>query len=127
MRRRYGKTKLSVRTEQAEDVNPMESVANLVDAMLVLACGLMLALIINWNVDVGSGGSLKEMTQGQEVSELGGSNSGDTSTLEGDYEEMGMVYRDPETGKYYLVQTPQDSSEGSGDGATTEAGDGSEE
>ena len=33
-----------------------------------------------------------------------------------------------EGGKYYLVQTPQDSSEGSGESATTtEAGDGSED
>ncbi len=127
MRRRYGKTKLSIRTEQEEDVNPMESVANLVDAMLVLACGLMLALIINWNVDVGSGGNLKEMTQGQEISEVGGSGSSDISTLEEGYEEMGLIYRDPETGKYYMVQKPQESSEGTGDGAeTAETGDGNE-
>lgn len=120
MRRRYGKTKLSIRSEREEDVNPMESVANLVDAMLVLACGLMLALIINWNVDVGSGGSLKEMNQGQEVTELGGTSSGELSALEGNYEEMGLVYRDPETGKYYLVQKPQEEAK-----STEEAGDGS--
>ena len=47
MRRRYGKTKLEVRQDSMDDINPMEGVANLVDAMLVLACGLMLALIIN--------------------------------------------------------------------------------
>ena len=33
-------------------VNPMDSVSNLADAMLVLAVGIMLALIINWNVDI---------------------------------------------------------------------------
>ena len=30
----------------------MESVANLVDIMLVFACGLMVAIIIYWNVDL---------------------------------------------------------------------------
>ena len=33
-------------------VNPMDSVSNLADAMLVLAVGIMLALIINWNVNI---------------------------------------------------------------------------
>ena len=115
MRRRYGKTKLSIRSEREEDINPMEGVANLVDAMLVLACGLMLALIINWNVDVGSGQQTVEMDQQQEVTELGGSSDGDVTSLEGNYEEMGMVYRDPETGKYYMVQKTQE-----GEGETGE-------
>ena len=37
-------------------VNPMDSISNLADAMLVLAVGIMLALIINWNVDISSAG-----------------------------------------------------------------------
>ena len=32
-----------------EEQNPMEGVANLVDAMLVLACGLMMAIISFYN------------------------------------------------------------------------------
>ena len=35
-----------------EEQNPMEGVANLVDAMLVLACGLMMAIISFYNVDI---------------------------------------------------------------------------
>ncbi len=35
-----------------EDINPMDGMANLADMMLVFACGLMLALITYWNVDV---------------------------------------------------------------------------
>lgn len=115
MRRRYGKSGLSVRYESTEDVNPMESVANLVDAMLVLACGLMLALIINWNVDVGSGGTVA-VDQGKEVSELGGSSSGEVSELEGNYEELGMVYRDPATGKLYMVTDASEKTGGENEG-----------
>ena len=33
-------------------VNPMEGLGNLADAMLVLAVGIMLALILNWKLDV---------------------------------------------------------------------------
>ena len=114
MRRRYGKTKLEVRQDSMDDINPMEGVANLVDAMLVLACGLMLALIINWNVDVGSAGTTVELEQNQEVTSLEGvSSSGETSTMDGSYEEMGMVYRDPATGKLYMV-TPEHQEAGSG-------------
>ena len=39
------------RREESE-VNPMDGVANLSDAMLILAVGIMLALILNWNVDI---------------------------------------------------------------------------
>lgn len=104
MRRRYSSSRFDVRSDKPEDLNPMESVANLVDAMLVLACGLMLALIINWNVDVGSAGTTVELNQEQEVTELDGvSSSGELSDLDSNYEKMGVVYRDPVTGKYYMV------------------------
>ena len=120
MRRRYGKTSLSVRDSSPEEVNPMESVANLVDAMLVLACGLMLALVINWNVDVGSAGTKVELNKDKEVASVSGlSGNGEISDLEGNYEELGMVYRDPETGKLYMIrQSAQET--GSGEAGSNE-------
>ena len=120
MRRRYGKTSLSVRDSSPEEVNPMESVANLVDAMLVLACGLMLALIINWNVDVGSAGTKVELSKDKEMASVSGlSGNGEISDLEGNYEELGMVYRDPETGKLYMIrQSAQET--GSGEAGSNE-------
>ena len=39
------------RAEEAP-ADPMHAIGNLADAMLVLAVGIMLALIINWNVDI---------------------------------------------------------------------------
>ena len=84
------------------DFNPMDGKANLADVMLVFACGLILALIINWNVDVSS---IK--TQQPDVTyEVEGVESDSTQTIDGEseLEEMGTVYRDPETGKYYVVE-----------------------
>lgn len=40
--------------EGGKEVNPMEGVANLADVMLVLAVGMMLALVVAWNVDIAS-------------------------------------------------------------------------
>lgn len=37
-----------------EDVNPMNYMSNLSDAMLVLAVGIMLAVVVAWNVDISS-------------------------------------------------------------------------
>lgn len=50
-RNKFGKSSWSD-FDSGEDVNPMEGVANLADAMLVLAVGIMMALIVAWDVDV---------------------------------------------------------------------------
>ena len=34
-----------------DDADPMASVANIADIMLVFACGLMMALVTVWNID----------------------------------------------------------------------------
>ena len=87
------------------DQNPMDGLANLADLMLVLACGLMLSLVMHWNVDLAGSGELVGMEQGAQVQELDGlteSSSGDLKDQSG-YEEMGKVYKDPKTGKLYMV------------------------
>ena len=82
----------------------LEGVANLADVMLVLACGLMLALVINWNIDV-SPGKPEEPPKANEIQtelEFSGS-EGENLDADADYEELGRVYRDPATGKLYLI------------------------
>lgn len=39
------------RLRSKEDTDPMASVANIADIMLVFACGLMMALVTVWNID----------------------------------------------------------------------------
>lgn len=95
-RLRAGRTK--------EDLNPMEGVANMADAMLVFACGLLLALILSWNVSVNEMGEIN--TNANQVYEVNGIDGGITQQIDENtnLEEMGTVYRDPVTGKYYLLQ-----------------------
>lgn len=80
--------------------------ANLADIMLVFACGLMLALIINWNVDIGgTSGKAVAVQQGQEVTSSlqGAETNANPMDDSAQYEKMGTVYKDPVTGKMYLV------------------------
>jgi hypothetical protein len=87
--------------EYAEyELNPMDGVANLADVMLVLACGLMLALIINWNVKINT----EPQDGSTPMTEVETPADGDASALNQDeYAEVGKVYYDKETGKYYMV------------------------
>jgi len=62
----------------------MDGMGNLADLMLVLACGLMIAIIAFWNVDLSK---VNEIQQNE------------------DYQSMGQAYEDPETGQIFIIQT----------------------
>ena len=84
--------------------NPMDSLANLVDAMLVLACGLMMAIISFYNVDIkGSSSKTEELKQEQlkEVEDYGVID--ENGNISGGFESRGKVYEDKKTGKMYIV------------------------
>jgi len=103
MSNRFGSRRLNVE----EDMNPLDGLINLADIMLVLVAGLLLALIINWNIDIGGNSSeAVSITQGQEVSENTQGlkeNDSENSVDYSQYEKMGVVYKDPSTGKLYMV------------------------
>jgi len=105
-----------------EDVNPMNYISNLSDAMLILAVGIMLALIVHWNVDIStSGGTMSDsgisyaadgsvlidkeqaaaMTE-EELEKLQ-QESGVGSDSQG-MEKAGELYYDETTGTYYIVR-----------------------
>ncbi len=101
----------SLRTRRIESaLDPMASVANLSDAMLVFACGLLIALVVAWNVDLGAVTQV-EIDQSQRIE--------DPESLENmldgagsDYVQRGVVYEDPNTGTLYLLEesSAQDDS-----------------
>ena len=97
--RRLSARSLRSRSDDAP-VNPMDSISNLADAMLVLAVGIMLALIINWNVDISAAGQTAISFEQDDLTESQSS----AGTIEGDLTEMGKVYYDKETGTYYIVE-----------------------
>ncbi|MDR2457797.1 MAG: DUF2149 domain-containing protein [Clostridiales Family XIII bacterium] len=95
------------RRQEIEDVNPMEGAINIVDAMLVFACGLMLSLVIYWNVDI-KNKELQPAKEQQEIeqNEISGSEktADDLKNAPGKYKRMGSVYVDPDTGKMYMIE-----------------------
>jgi hypothetical protein len=97
-----------------EDANPMEGAINIVDAMLVFACGLMLSLVIFWNVDL-QDKALVPVEKGAEVSEVNNVTEEVKETIdsEAEYEKLGTVYMDPATGKMYLIQEESASGDSS--------------
>jgi len=94
------------RRRTPEDVFPMEGAVNIVDAMLVFACGLVLSLVIHWNVDLGQAGKRVDLKQGQEVTQAPEIRKDLIEAGEGRgrlYEKMGTVYKDPATGKLFML------------------------
>ena len=88
----------------------MAGTSNLVDAMLVIAVGFLVFVIISWNMTamIDPDTSIQEQMQqktteidpGQQLNE-----TPDTSNSSGQgYTEMGKVYKDPSTGKLIMVE-----------------------
>ena len=85
---------------ETDAVDPMDSMANLVDVMLVFACGLIAALVVSQG-----GLKQKEALQPKEIEkkqELPEMPQGVGAGGEG-YEPVGQVYKDSTTGKLILI------------------------
>ncbi len=82
-------------SEQEQDF--MAGLVNLLDVMLVFSVGLIIALVLSWNlqhlvfIPVERGKELKELPL---IEEGGGQG----------YQERGKVYQDPETGRLILIE-----------------------
>ena len=94
---------------------PMAGSANLVDAMLVLAVGFLIFLVMSWNMqnvvfaDMSQEDRQKTMEAMKQVAEIQqGSELNDTPQSESGsgqgYAKKGTVYQDPQTGKLIMVE-----------------------
>ena len=92
--------------------DPMAGTSNLVDAMLVIAVGLLIFVVISLNMQSvvfhdnqnqsieENSQNITEVSEGQVLNE-----TPDTSDSSGQgYMEMGKVYKDPSTGKLIMVE-----------------------
>lgn len=87
-----------------QDDEPLGPLANLVDIMLVFACGLIAALVAqsadlkqHFNVE-----NSKPVEAGKELIDVPQSLKNSLQGREG-YQSMGQVYKDPKTGKMILI------------------------
>lgn len=102
-----------------EDADPRIGLVNLADVMLVFACGLMLALVSRWGVNLST---VEEMDSSnmQEIEDVQ-SMIDEMQSGGGGYDERGKVYQDPETGTLYLLE-PEETGQGESDGSAGEDG-----
>ncbi len=101
---------------RSEEEDPMAGTSNLVDAMLVIAVGLLVFVVLSWNMQniifnenmsqeqkeqvMKNIQNVTEISEGQELNE-----TPDTSNTTGQgYTEMGTVYQDPTTGRMVMIQ-----------------------
>ncbi|MGD9623600.1 MAG: DUF2149 domain-containing protein [Arcobacter sp.] len=88
-----------------EDDEPLGPLANLVDIILVFACGLIAALVAlspNLQEHFKVSADTKVITQGKELVEIPKEIKENMETKEG-YKSLGQVYKDPKTGKLILI------------------------
>ena len=98
-------TRLRARRMRAEDstVNPMDGLGNLADAMLVLAVGIMLALVLNWKLDLTAVSAEPEATEAPiEISEDDMRSTSEELDA-GALQKVGALYYDEATGTYYAI------------------------
>lgn len=69
----------------------MESVVNLIDIMLIFACGLMVSIASLWNINMNASKQINK-------------------TKSNSYQDMGQVYEDPVTKKMYIIKTDESKS-----------------
>ncbi|MEA4958013.1 MAG: DUF2149 domain-containing protein [Methanobrevibacter sp.] len=111
MARKNRKNRSSSRVEE----DPMAGTTNLVDAMLVISVGLLVFLVMSWNMqsvvfsDMTAEEKQNTMKEMQKVSQVNqGKELNDTpNTTESSgqgYVEMGKVYKDPSSGKLIMVE-----------------------
>ena len=107
-----------------EDADPRVGLVNLADVMLVFACGLMLALVTYWNLDMSA---MTEVVQAEEMTEVEGIEDLANQMGNGgsNFTQLGMVYEDPMTGKMYMLkeEAPYGGGAARG-GGQDQAGDG---
>jgi len=85
---------------QREEVDPMASMSNIGDVMLVFACGLMAALITAWSVDLAEFQKVEisEEFDAEKTTEINEDLFGEGES----FVDKGHLYQDPATGKWYL-------------------------
>ena len=103
--------KRSRRRSRRVEEDPMAGTSNLVDAMLVIAVGFLVFVIISWNMQamIDPSQNIQEQMQQQKTTQVDQgqqlNDTPDTSNSSGQgYMEMGKVYKDPSTGKLIMVE-----------------------
>ena len=98
--------------QNTEDINPMHSLTNLADAMLVLAMGIMVALVLHWNVNLAESSGSTDTEDSEQVVPFHQEDMEDQEKLPDSAKPSGQVYYDAESDTYYIVDGDGQNSAG---------------
>lgn len=100
---------ISRRNAHREEISPMESMVNLVDVMLVFICGLLISIVMYWNLNMDNlmvildNEQLIQIDNPEELPEQ-------LQGLSPDENGLGTAIMDPKTGDVYVVGEKDDVS-----------------
>lgn len=105
--------------EEKVDADPRVGLVNLADVMLVLACGLMVALVAHWNIDLSQVSEVEAQSEMTEISQDDINRMADEmqNGFGNSYEQRGTVYEDPTTGQLYMLEQEYDTINTEEDGS----------
>ncbi len=113
--RLYGRSRRR-RRQRGEDINPMDGVGNMFDVMMVFACGLMIAIMMLWNIDLNNVVNIIDQT---ELIELDEDEAIDQSNAAAsNYDNLGTAIEDPNTGKTFVVDDSNKAGAENGEGSS---------
>ena len=81
----------------------MNYLSNLSDVMLILAVGIMLALVVHWNVPINT--PQEKQDPAETAVEFSEDDLESIDELPENMQKAGEVFYDPETGSYYIVNS----------------------
>lgn len=100
MARLLGSTTLLPPEDASGGIDPMSGLGNLMDVMLVFACGLILALIAHYNVNLSAVPESVDMQEVEGQLQYAEEGAADGTSQ---YMELGLAYQDVNTGQVYVV------------------------
>ena len=98
--RLYGRSSRR-RRQRGENIDPMAGVGNMFDVMMVFACGLMIAIMMLWNVDLSNVVNIIDQTELVELDEDEAIDQSNAAAS--NYDNIGTAIEDPNTGKTFVV------------------------
>lgn len=108
--RLYGRSSRR-RRQRGEEPDPMAGVGNMFDVMMVFACGLMIAIMMLWNVDLSSVVNIIDQTELVELDEDEAIDQSNAAAS--NYDNIGTAIEDPDTGKTFVVSDENKSGKNS--------------
>jgi hypothetical protein len=91
-----------------KDVDPMAGIINIVDVFLVCMAGVLAMFVLFYNVDLNHPSVIK-VEEGRDIQGVSDFQDNSKDEEDGQYEKMGTVYVDRDTGNMYVITDEEEA------------------